>query len=283
MRELLKRKNIGYGAAAAVLLALLSALVLGAPADRSEKTHVRILALGDSVFGLEWEGETVPQSLERLLGESIFNGAFGGANVCRVNWESPLDRSIDALSLVALTRAAAVEDFGVQQTLRYREVNKEYYESRIDELAQVDFTGVELVLIQQGLNDYYSGVPLENQEDPYDEYSFKGALRSSVRSLRRIDPEIRILLVSPTYVWDMGSRRTCEEYNSGYGNLEAYVQAQKEVAEEMGLEFLDLYHDLYPHDTWEDWKIYSIDGMHPNGKGRELIAERIAEYLQHRG
>lgn len=271
-------RSIAYGVAVLVFLCLFF-VTFRDRAERSEHWQVRIVAFGDSVFGMRWDGTTIPDYLEQLLGEPVFNAAFGGTCVGRMDSEYRLDFSKDAISLVALTKALEAEDFGVQQTLQFREGNTEDFADKIDSLETLDFSGVELVLIQHGLNDFYNGVPLDNENDPYDEYTFKGALRSSIRSLRQVNPDVRIVLMTQTYTWYRYTGDTCEEYDLGYGNQEAYIQAEEEIAEEFGLELLDLYHGLFPHDSWEDWELYTIDGMHPNEAGRIMLAEVIAEYL----
>ena len=47
-----------------------------------------------------------------------------------------------------------------------------------------------------------------------------------------------------------------------------------------GVEALDLYHDFYPHKTWEDWALHTIDGIHPNETGRDRITQAIAQILE---
>ena len=47
----------------------------------------------------------------------------------------------------------------------------------------------------------------------------------------------------------------------------------------MDVEMIDVYHDFYPHNNWEDWKLYTFDGIHPNEEGRKMLARRIAEAL----
>lgn len=245
-----------------------------------EKQTVQIVFFGDSSYGNIRDESAIPEQVGRLLGKTVFNAAFGGTCAGRQDRGQRLDRSEDSLSLAALAKAVCVEDFGVQQTIRPTQDITWYFTSTVDDLQNVDFAAVEMVFIGHGLNDYYSGIPLENEKDPMDEYSFAGALRSSLSALKRVNPSARIVLLTPTYSWLAAGRQTCEEYDGGGGLLEAYVEKEIQVAGEMGVEVIDLYHDFFPHESWEDWSLYTMDGLHPNEVGRARIAEKIADYLE---
>lgn len=274
------KRTIIYGLIAAVLWGILAAATFRTRPGCVERQQAQVVILGDSIMGNTRDDTAIPAQLQRVLGRSVFNGAFGGTCVGRIDREYRLTNTGDSLSLVGLTKAIAADDFGVQQTLRTREYISAYFESTIDALEVLDFSEVELMVIMYGLNDYYSGVPIYNEEDPLDEYSFTGALRKSLLYLRQVNPDMRILLVSTTYNWNIIEELTCEEFYTGYGIQEDYIRAEEEIAEELGVEFLDLYHDVYTHEKWEDWKIYTFDGLHPNEAGRKLLADIICEYLQ---
>lgn len=267
------------GLLSVLLLVMLAAFTFHSRADRLERREVQVVTFGDSLFGMCRDDTGVPAQVGEMLDKSVFNAALGGTCISRIDNEHNMDYAKDSLSLAGITKAVAAEDFGVQQTVRVRESSTEYFSDVIDELERVDFSAVELVVILHGLNDYYSGVPISNPEDPYDEYTFTGALRSSLTALRQANPDMRIVLVTPTYTWHKAFGLTCEEYNAGYGVQEDYIQAEMQVAEELGVELLDVYHDVYPHEKWEDWEVYTFDGHHPNEAGRELLAGIIGEYL----
>lgn len=273
------KETIAYGLTAFALFAILAAATFRDRADRLERQHVQIVTFGDSVFGLTRDDTSIPAQVGRFLGKTVFNGAFGGSCIGRVDGERLLSSAKDCVSLVGLTKAVAAGDFGVQQTYHSRESNTQYFSDTIDQLEAIDFSTVELVLIQHGLNDYYSGVPIYNEQDPWDEYTFAGALRCSLAALRHVNHDMRIVLVTPTYTWFQEKNLTCEEYDAGYGVQEDYIRAEMEVAEEFGIEVLDVYHDVFPHETWADLGLYTLDGIHPNAAGRELLAGTIADYL----
>lgn len=246
-------------------------------AKPEKDSSCQVVLFGDSAYGNVRDASGIAERLEALTGLEIYNAAIGGTATGRMDCENRLDYSGDSLSVVALTKALYADDFGVQHTLRAQQDITAYVPDVIKGLEKIDFSTVELVVIGSGTNDYYNGIMPENPKDPLDEYTFAGALRKSVGYLRSLNPDIRILLVTPTYSWHLTSGKTCEEFN---GSLESYVALELAVAEELGVEALDLFHELYPHDTWEDWQIYTFDGLHPNEEGRALIAGRIAAYLE---
>ena len=222
--------------------------------DRGEGTgryQVDIVAFGDSEFGEVRDGTAVPSLLQELTDRSVFNAGMGGTCLARLERDKRLDYAKGSLSMTGLAKAIWAGDFGVQRTARIRESMTEYFPEVVAGLAEVDFSRVEIVLIQQGLNDYHAGVPIENPEDPWDEYTFLGALRSSVYALRKANPDIRIVVVSPIYTWYTAKGTTCQEEDQGGGVLEVYVEALERAAGELELEFIDMYHDLYPHGRAE--------------------------------
>lgn len=272
-----------YGIAALLLFEFLWFTTFRDRRQVGEETKVRVMIMGDSIPGECRDVTSVTSKLGKLLGEQVFNASLGGTAMSRMDDSGCFEYEKDGLSMQAFAQSIATKDFGVQQTIYSRESATDYFTVTIDMIETVDFDYLETLFIEHGINDYHAGVPIENPEEPYDVYTFKGALRSTVETLRKAYPNLRIILVTPTYSWypsDRTSELTCEEYDLGGGVLEEYVTAEIEAAHEMDVEVVDLYHDLYSHERWSDWEIYTRDGVHPNETGRELIARTLYDYLK---
>lgn len=277
------QKKIVYGIIALVCFLLLFGITFKKRQQEQSPYSCAIVVLGDSILGQIRDDTSVAARLEDLLGKPVYNGALGGTCMSRNDLEMRLGYTKDCLSVTALVEAIATRDFGVQQTIRSRENGTQHFGNIIDDLCVMDFDEVEIVIIGAGVNDYHAGTPIfpENEDyDAYNEYTYVGALRSAIRDLQKAYPHLRIVLMTPTYTWYREKNMTCEEYNLGGGLLEQYVEAERQVAAEMEVEFIDLYHNFYPNRQWEDWELYTIDGLHPNEAGRALIAEKIADYLR---
>ena len=279
MKGKMSTQTIVYGGLAVVLFVLLFALTFQGWTGEKSVKQPKVVAFGDSVLGLVRDETSVTSLLQDRLGVEVFNAGFGGTCIAKNADNLQLSYPKNCLTMVGLTEAVLAEDFGIQQSLQWRESNMQYFPEVVDALEEVDFMQVEVVLIQQGINDYHAGTPLENPENLMDEYTVAGALRSSVETLRRVNPRLRIVLITPTYGWYAETGQTCEEADFGGGVLEDYVNVQLRVSEELGVEVIDVYHDFYPHEKWEDKDLYTWDGVHPNEMGREKLAARIAEVL----
>lgn len=127
-------------------------------------------------------------------------------------------------------------------------------------------------VINYGLNDYFSGYPLENEEGN----SYAGSLRRGIEKLQKAFPEAVILLMTPTYsaLFEGGTQIQKE----GSGMLTDYVDVVSGVAEEKKVYCLDNYHTFgLNRDTVEQ---YTTDGTHLNEYGRLAFARHIMEALE---
>lgn len=248
-------------------------------AKETSRTEYPIVIFGDSIIGQCRDETSVSGLLNSMLDEPVFNAAFGGTCMAAHDQDISTNYTMEMLNMVSISKAIAADDFGVQQTVHSKREITFYFGDTVDELEYVDFQSAEVMILAFGINDYHAGTPLDNDSNPYDESTYGGALRSVIATMRKCCPELRIVLVTPTYAWYRSNGLTCEEYDTGGHFLEEYVNKELSVAEEMDVEVIDLYHDLYPHETWEDWKIYTEDGLHPNVEGRRMIAEIIVDVL----
>lgn len=271
--------QIAYGLAAAAVFALLCGFWVQGR-EETGRTQYPVVILGDSLMGQCRDETSVAQLLGERLGRPVFNGAFGGTCMALQEQELSDNYSMELLNMVNLSKAIAAEDFGAQQTVRSKREITDYFGDTVDELSAIDFQKVEILILAFGINDYHAGIAPDNEQNPLDESTYGGALRSVLTTLRECCPDMRIVLVTPTFAWYRSQKVTCEEYKTGDAYLEEYVEEMRAVAQEFEIEVIDLYHDLYPHEEWEDWKLYTEDGLHPNEDGRRLIADKLAACLQ---
>lgn len=249
--------------------------------DKGNDTTYKIVCLGDSNFG-NYQNETgIVSHLEKKLGEPVLNGGFGGSMLVSVSGRKTEYHSV--LSMYNLAISICNDNFGVQKSAIDNIGRTDYigyYKNTLDKLASVDFDSVETLIIEHGVNDYLVGVPIKNGVDKYDSDTFGGALRCILKMLQEEYPDMRIILVTPPYCAPFGSDylpRPCEEYNYGGGYLEEYVNEELEIAKEMGVEVIDLYH-MIDLDA-DNFPQYLFDGLHFNEIGREVVADIIADYL----
>lgn len=271
-------------------VALLCAVVLVCICFPGEKKPYQydIVILGDSVVGNVWGEVSVDSVLAKRLDKTVFNGAFGGSCMSVPTQQMWGSMSSTEWCMVKLAEAIAYEDWKSQETAMayadsYKEVNLQvldYFAERMEVLSQIDFSQVEILLIEHGTNDYNNGRRLDNQMDLYDVTTFGGALRYSLKLLQEKYPDLRIVLMSPTYC-ALGKDKNQQCYNTSYGEggtLDEYVELEKQIAKEFGVEWIDAYHES---GIWEDTvDRYLKDALHPNMEGHALIGNLIADSLE---
>lgn len=250
--------------------------------NKSQETESRIVCLGDSIIGNVRDETSVTSVMETLLGEPVVNGAFGGTCAAIGNTEYRATFYEDSINLAMLADAIAYKDFDVQiYDITSNNFRLDYFEPTIRELAEVDFDKVEIVFIEHGINDFSAGRPIDNEDNPYDVYTYAGALRYSIEKLQSAYPNLKIVLVTPLYCYfRVNGERALDSETSdfGYGPLKNYVEVELQIAEEYGLDCIDNFHNLGINS--ENIDEYAEDGIHLNEKGRALLANALADYVK---
>lgn len=276
-----KQKNVVYTAVSVLLVICFVVISVW----EQPKEEYDIVFLGDSVVGNVWFEPSCVGVVRERTGQKVFNGAFGGTAMSGVEWEQGVAEPA-LWSMANLAKAICYEDFSAQKASmsyadHYKEVNTQalsFFKERMEELSRVDFEKVDILIITHGTNDYNNGKTLDNPDDPFDEATFGGALRSTLKLLQEHYPDLRIILMTPVYceIGKQGELKS-HEVSFGGGTLCDYVEKEKEIAAAYGVEVLDAYYESGIGE--ENIEEYLFDYLHPNIEGNILLGNFVADYL----
>ena len=267
---------------AALLAAVIACGILYQSAHPYVKKDVampNVVILGDSIMGKERYVTTVDSVIANVTGLSVFNGAFGGTTASSNNTQNRYSYHEDSLNLSRLQDAIVHQDFGVQMAdLQDNPFQADYFQQTMKKLSQINFSKVDVLLIEHGTNDYSSKRPLDNADDPMDAGTYAGALRLTISNLQKTYPNLKIILVTPTFCWISGYE-DCTRQDFGYGTMDKFVEREQEIAAQYGLDVIDAYHNTgFQADNIAE---YTEDGIHLNEAGREKYGTYLGEQLNH--
>lgn len=232
------------------------------PPAYPDMSNHSIICLGDSVIA-NYDGSTsIAGVLEGLTNAQVFNLALGGGsateapdNNCSMNdiIDTLITGNISALPLNTESPhdARLLENLSVYLETETRE-----------DLCFV---------INYGLNDYFSGLPVSS-DNPFDIYTYSGAIRTAVSKIQNAFPNARILLMSPNFTAYYGNGT--EHRFEATHTLQDYADTVVALANELNVILVDNYNELGINA--DNHFQYLADGCHPNEKGRFLIGQRIA-------
>lgn len=217
-----------------------------------------LVLLGDSVLANYSDSTAIPEYVTSLSGASVYNFAIGGTSAARRGEGKDLPDILEDLIAENVIISEQGNMFAPNGTI------SEY------------LNGKKLcIVLNYGINDYYSGVPVENPNDPNDLATYIGSLRTCIHKLQTILPDACYIIMTPTHVQLFG--RGTEIVSDKGSVFSAYIDAADELSSEMGLYFLDNYRDYII--TENNVHNYLADGTHPNERGRFIIATRLIQFI----
>lgn len=228
-----------------------------APPDYPDYSGATLIFFGDSVFGNYSGGMSIPGIINGLTGAAVYNLGFGGS--CA----SFIDQTRFSLPEMVAAFFAKNTSFFPEESQAHSELIR-YCSS-----AAVDGKDI-CYIINFGLNDYFDGCPIRS-EDPWDNATYTGAIRTAVALIKEHSPESRIILCTPNYSPVALGKPTA-------GDLKDYADAVLALAEELDVDVTDNFHGLDINAA--NYEQYLEGGIHPNGMCRFRIAQDIINTLK---
>ena len=251
----------------------------------SENTGQTVVCLGDSIFGLERGATSIPSLLASLSGAKVYNCALGGTRAGGRSGSSSTITKWRKFDFVALTNAIVAGDYSEQVASLDATGVPDYFAPLFNTtLPSIDFSKVDVVIINYGGNDYTGGNEIGSISGTIDADTYLGGLYTGITNLLTAFPNLRFLLVSPPYkyfltdgVWSSDS--DIRTYNTHNDTLGDFADSLKELQIAFHSPLCDLYNNLginkYNYPIWFN----SGDGSHPNASGRLMTAKLVNKYL----
>lgn len=239
------------------------------PADYPNAADYSIFFLGDSVIGNYTGTTSIPGVVAGLTGARVFNLGYGGGSATEA---SDNNNSLPDIVNALLSKDTSYlsSDTEEEKYARLEEALRSCWDTPLQERL--------CFVINYGLNDYFGGFPISS-DDPYDVYTYAGAVRTAVTALQQAYPDARIILITPNFTsYFQNGTEPC--FDSTH-ILADYADCIIALSEELGTELLDNYREL-PINA-KNHPVYLADGCHPNETGRFLIGQRIARKLADAG
>ena len=230
-----------------------------------------VVLMGDSIVANDFAGDEINRMLAEKLGEDVFNAGFGGSFLSNPNIDFYDTGGDESLSMEVLAQSIVTGDFTPQKASFKRFAKLDYFQNRLETLSQIDFNKTHTLIMEHGVNDYVLQIPPARVGE---------ALREIIISLKKQYPKLRIVVASPTYCYILieGEPMYCDSTDLGPYLLEDYVLEEERVCEELGVTFIDNYHqEVITKETIEN---YSLDGLHLNEAGRQFMADAILDALR---
>lgn len=246
-----------------------------------------IVLFGNAPFADDRDSsDSLANLIAKETGANVYNCSISGSYLAaqELNFD-PTVAAMDAYCLywlVNLATGAPIDNYYVQAAEQLGDKTPADAEEVINTLKTLDFNTIDTVAIMYDATDYLLGNPMYNDDNPTDPTQFTGNLEASLDVLQSLYPQIRIIVMSPTYAYAVDEN---EDYVSSdmyiYNNrdvLSTYVIKECYSANLHSVSFMD---NLYGSITEDNAKEYLIDNLHLNVKGRKLIAKRFEYFLNY--
>lgn len=244
--------------------------------------ELTILCLGNNPFSDERGESGLASKIAEKTGATVYDCSFPDSSAACKYAEYNPQYTRDHFNFYYVVEFLRTQQFTAIESIAKDEPDPKYLEA-VEVMKSVDMNKVDVMVIMYDSTDYEIGTPTDNPDNPYDVTAWTGGLRVTLERIKEAFPYIRIFVMSPTYAQYMdenGEVHSGTTYDLGNGAIPHYVLKEIDaVAGAGGVSFIDNYYGTINEDNYEE---YMTEQSHYNEKGRDALAERIADIINHK-
>jgi hypothetical protein len=229
--------------------------------------------------------DNIVSMIEKSTGATVYNCSVSGSYLSSQNYAfSAASDPEDAYSfywLVTLMTSGANSDYYKAAAESLGDETPAEADEVYNILTTVDFSTVDTAVIMYDASDYLIGRYMYNDDNSTDITCFTGNLEAGIELLKEYYPNMRIIVMSPTYAYAVVDGQYISSDIYKIGNLDVlstYVIKEYGSASEQSVTFVD---NLYGTITEDTASQYLTDNIHLNKEGRKLVAERLLYALNY--
>ncbi|MBR1930489.1 MAG: hypothetical protein IJ833_03305 [Lachnospiraceae bacterium] len=272
--------------------AYLDVLDLMLPAMDADNQIIRgvenptILAFGNAPFADDRASEdNLARLIEKLCGGTVYNCSVSDSYLAceRYIYNEEL-APMDAYSfywLVTLAVNQGNDYFYERAEAALGDELPEGAKEAYDILTTIDLNQVDVVTVMYDATDYLMGHEMYDDANHTNIQQFTGNLEAGIELLHSEYPQIRVIVLSPTYAFavdENGEYVSSDMYTYGWDVLSTYVIKEYASCASQRVSFID---NIYGTVTEDNAKDYLIDNLHLNAAGRKLVAQRFMDALNY--
>jgi hypothetical protein len=245
-----------------------------------------IVFFGNAPFADDRDSEdSIVSMIAASTGAEVYNCSIGGSYLSSQNYTFDADSDPeDAYSfywLATLMTSGGNSDYFERAGESLGDNTPAEADEVYDILTTVDFGTVDVAVIMYDASDYLIGRYMYNDDNASDITCFTGSLEAGIELLKEYYPNMRIIVMSPTYAYAVVDGKYVSSDKYSIGNLDVlstYVIKEFGSASEQGVTFVD---NLYGTVTEDNADQYLTDNLHLNAEGRRLVADRLLYALNY--
>lgn len=246
-------------------------------AAKEKDDDLRILFLGNGSLADDKDSDSnMANIIQKKTGATVYNCAVPGSYMSMKNTTYKDSFIYDAFSFYNLCTIFTV---GNTETISWaaRDLGglPEDVESSLELLQSIDYDELDVLCIYYDAADYLDGRPSYHIDKETDPTIFCGALSAGLDLIQEFLPNVRIIVMSPTYAYVVDKDG---KYSSSFNTdileepLSNYIGLQSQICMEHHVSFVDNFYGSVYEEIADD---YLKDNILLNEKGHELVSDRF--------